>query len=121
MPNAKVHAQIGAAAGAATYAAMSFHYERKMDLLEAGFCALTGMAFAALPDLIELALTPNHRSTAHSVVILLLLLALIISFCRDEDGKREEFVKMVVASAGAGYVTHLFADGCTPKGLPIFG
>jgi membrane-bound metal-dependent hydrolase YbcI (DUF457 family) len=120
MPNAKAHAQIGAVAGAVTYVVMSHHYERKMDVLEAGFCALIGMASAALPDLIEPALTPNHRGTAHSVVILFLLLALIILFCQDEEGKREEFVKMVVASAGAGYLTHLIADSCTPKGLPIF-
>ena len=121
MPNAKAHAQIGALAGVATYSAMSAHYDRKREVGEAGLCALAAIAFAAVPDLLEPAVSPHHRGTAHSVVVLLFLLVFIVWFCRDESSKREQFLKILVASAGAGYLTHLIADGCTPKGLPLFG
>jgi membrane-bound metal-dependent hydrolase YbcI (DUF457 family) len=120
MPNAISHAQIGAAAGAATYVGMSARFKREMSPAEMGVCCSIGLAFAALPDIMEPALTPNHRSIAHSVVVLLLLIAFLFWYCHDEDGTRDQFKKMVVASAAVGYLTHLVADGVTPKGLPIF-
>ena len=113
MPNAIAHAQIGAVAGAATYLAMSARLKREMSPIEMGACCSIGLAFAAIPDIIEPALTPNHRSIAHSVVVLLILIAFLFWYCH-------QFKKMVVASAAVGYLTHLVADSGSPKGLPIF-
>lgn len=120
MPNAIVHARIGGAAGAATYLGMSARFRRDLNPVEMAACCSIGVAFAALPDVIEPALTPNHRSIAHSVVILLLLVAFVFWYCHDKDNERDQFRKIVVASAAAGYLTHLVADSGTPKGLPIF-
>src|ERR1039457_5903832 len=106
MPNAIVHAQVGAVAGAATYLGMSAHSKREIRPEEMGACCLIGLAFASLPDIIEPALTPNHRSVAHSVMALLLLIAFVVWYCRDENGTRDQFRKMIVASAAAGYLTH---------------
>jgi membrane-bound metal-dependent hydrolase YbcI (DUF457 family) len=120
MPNGKTHAQIGAATGAVTYIGMAAHYKREMKLDELGMCAFLGVACAALPDIIEPALSPNHRSVAHSIVILLLVVLFVCWYCGDENGERHEFAKIATAAAAAGYATHLVADACTPKGLPLW-
>jgi len=119
MPNAKAHAGIGMAAGAFTYLGACAYYKRDVDIFELGGSALLGIAFAALPDILEPALNPNHRSTAHSVLILILAIVFLVWFCSDKNSERQEFVKIAAAVAGIGYVTHLISDSCTPKGLPI--
>lgn len=119
MPNSAQHLAIGAVAGTGTYLLMCRYYNRKVDLAEALVCAGAGMAGAALPDLLEPALHPHHRKIAHSITAGGALTKFSLDRCASANGEWTEFGKIVFASAGAGYISHLVADGCTPRGLPM--
>jgi len=83
-------------------------------------CAAVGTVTALVPDVIEPALTPNHRGLAHSVATGSALLRLAYELSCAENQAWEEFQKILFASAAAGYVSHLVADGCTPQRLPLW-
>ena len=119
MANIREHAWIGAAAGAVTYAAMCRYFNRPFDLGEVFWCAVVSTASSMIPDIIEPALTPNHRSIAHSVTAGSALLRLATDRCSIDNRDWQEFDKILLASATAGYLSHLIADGCTPRSLPL--
>lgn len=121
MPNAAQHGLIGAAAGGATYVLMCRYYKRQLDFGEFLVCAGAGLLSAAVPDLLEPALHPHHRQLAHSVTTGGLLAKYASIMCCAENGTWDEFRKILVASAIGGYISHLVADGCTPRGLPLLG
>lgn len=120
MPNAGTHAKIGAAAGAIAYICMCRLYDHPLDLVELSICILASTAAAALPDILEPALTPNHRSVAHSVATLTLVVGVLAEHLCTDHERVESFRKILLACLGAGYITHLVADSRTPSGLPVF-
>ena len=118
MPNAVKHAKIGAVAGGAAALVVARRWERKLDAGEIGVCTGLGMLAAGIPDLLEPAVSPRHRQTAHSILVLAVILLLVGWYCTRDTEQEKEFTKMMAAAAGAGYLSHLLADAFTPAGLP---
>ncbi len=121
MPNAAQHGMIGAAAGAGTYWLMCRYYNRQPDLGELLVCAGAGFLSAAVPDVLEPAAHPHHRQLAHSATVGTALVKYAMTMCCAENVKWTPEQKTLVAALVAGYVSHLVADGCTPRGLPLLG
>lgn len=119
MANAAQHATLGMIAGGSTYLLMCKRYDRQRDFGELLLCAGVGLLAAGLPDLIEPASTPHHRQRAHSVSAASLLVKLVISAFSDRNQAFDEFNKILLSAAIVGYLSHLAADGCTPRGLPL--
>ncbi|MBS1808797.1 MAG: metal-dependent hydrolase [Acidobacteria bacterium] len=150
MANHKEHLLYGAAAGAAVYLIDYNLSGREFSVAEFIGAALSGLVAAKLPDLIEPAVHPNHRSTFHSVTFSTTALPVAWQWTR---GKREEHLKLadkytslaaqavseqektmwrqkafwhkvaagVLLGMVPGYASHLLADALTPKSLPLFG
>jgi len=149
MPNREVHRLIGMVASAIQ---MEPHLDGFGSIGQVGLAsgALLGGYYAStLPDVIEPASSPRHRSSAHSIA----LLALLVHACKDhipswiavsraaawDAGVRrlsasrcspewysaglDEFLNGFAAGAllgaGTGYTSHLIADSFTPAGLPL--
>lgn len=119
MPNARTHGQFGAVAGAGTCVVLSDRYGKALDASDVALRTAAGIFGGLLPDLLEPALSPRHRGIAHSAVILLLLAIAVWYFTRKSE-EEDALPKMMIASAGMGYLSHLLADACTPAGLPLF-
>lgn len=76
-----------------------------------------GSTFGSLlPDMIEPATNPNHRSIFHSVLFGSILTGNLI---HNRNAKPDDILKMVINSISAGYLSHLVIDSTTPRGLPI--
>lgn len=150
MANHKEHLLYGAAAGAATYVIDYTLSGREFSVAELIGATMSGMASAKLPDLIEPADHPNHRSTFHSITFSATALPVAWQWTQS---KREEHLKLADKYAalavqavseqekqmwqqrafwhkfvaGAilgivpGYASHLLADAFTPKSLPLLG
>jgi membrane-bound metal-dependent hydrolase YbcI (DUF457 family) len=148
MANRKQHAVLGAAAGVAGYALYSLAREETMSWPESIGFALSGIIGAFLPDIIEPATSPNHRSFFHSVSFVGVAIPPMWSSAwriRDEqirlakecdalaDAALDEYEKIswkwqaighrffagLLPGLVLGYASHLAADSLTPKGLPF--
>ncbi len=76
-----------------------------------------GSTFGSLlPDVIEPATNPNHRSIFHSVLFGSILTGNLI---HNRNAKPDYILKMAINSISAGYISHLVTDSTTPMGLPI--
>jgi inner membrane protein len=118
LANASQHAVIGGMAGGSTYVAMCSYYKRQARLDELLICIGVGVATAAVPDLLEPALHPHHRQIAHSFTTGGVLAKLATEKCFT-NCEWDQLQKIVLAAAIAGYLSHLVADACTPRCLPI--
>jgi inner membrane protein len=119
MPNLKQHLAISGVVSAGTYLAMCQYYGRKPDLGEFMICEAVGLVAGTVPDALEPAIHPNHRALCHSMALGGGLAKFALVNCCKENGDWEEFLKILAAVATVCYVTHLVADACTPKGLPL--
>jgi len=68
MANLKEHAWLGAGTGVLTYMLMCRYCDRPFDFGEMLGCAVVSTAAAMVPDILEPALSPNHRNVAHRLV-----------------------------------------------------
>jgi inner membrane protein len=131
MPNRKEHQETGAAVGAIVggLANMFAQYQKQQLsgiaywdigelLMSIGIGGAVGACGATLPDLLEPATHPGHRSVCHSVTAVAAL-AVGLKKLNENTNVRPE-VKALTNIAGAGYLSHLLMDGQTPAGLPIF-
>jgi len=109
-------------------------------------CSLSGMGGGVMPDILEPAVSPNHRSVAHSLVAAGGLVvaakasyhvkcleraaaceqrAALLVVGSQEWGKERRSAaawRVIAASAlgfVAGYASHLVLDGATPRSLPV--
>ncbi len=119
MASGKQHFCYGAATGAVVNAAIQLiRMERdpslRFDWGELGCSALMGGVVAGLPDLIEPAVTPNHRGIFHSAVCGAMVL--YAAHGAHTAGWSEEGRTAARVAAWA-YVSHLFADALTPKSI----
>ena len=121
MASLKEHAWLGAGTGVLTYILMCRYYDRSFDFGEMLGCAAVSTAAAMVPDILEPALTPNHRNVAHSFVAGSGLLSFARHRCGADNRDWEELQKILWAAATTGYLSHLLADACTPRGLPLLG
>jgi membrane-bound metal-dependent hydrolase YbcI (DUF457 family) len=89
---------------------------QRIDFLEVITFAGLGAAFAALPDVLEPATSPNHRALFHS-------LACGGAVTYGAFGKHLDTWtaadRFALQTAALSYLSHLVLDGATPKGLPL--
>jgi membrane-bound metal-dependent hydrolase YbcI (DUF457 family) len=116
--NGKQHLLLGGAIGFCGYIAYRLVEEKPIDLLELILFSIGGAIVGILPDILEPATNPNHRSFFHSIISLLLLLCGDYILLQNE-GVSEE-LKALITTLSMAYGSHLLADSSTPKGLPFF-
>jgi membrane-bound metal-dependent hydrolase YbcI (DUF457 family) len=75
--------------------------------------AAGGALLGLLPDMLEPASSPNHRRFFHSIA---LAAGITRSLCKKEVGNRSDDLLFL---SGTAYLSHLAADACTPKCLPL--
>ena len=118
MPNAKQHALIGAGVGLVGYALYCHCSNRQFNLGEAvlatGVCVLGSVC----PDGLEPAIHSWHRGVGHSVAAGGLSASSVLPLFAARDASFESLLFRFFA---LGYLSHLVADGCTPRSLPLLG
>jgi inner membrane protein len=149
MPNHNEHLVWGAVAGAGyCLFSSSIVRRREISLAELIGAALSGAITSKLPDIIEPATHPNHRSTFHSQSFLAATGIVALPWAEQKRQRQHqladsarfqasaqqnesdrsywlrkmlwhEFVAGLIAGLAVGYISHLVADSLTPKGLPL--
>jgi membrane-bound metal-dependent hydrolase YbcI (DUF457 family) len=89
----------------------------KIDLIKAATWGLLGGSVALLPDVLEPATNPNHRSSFHSIGLGLGLILFNKGFAENKNLSEEE--KRFLSAMSLAYGSHLLADLTTPKELPV--
>ncbi len=117
MSNCNEHLLLGALFGFGTYVAAKRAQGETVDLGNAVGWGVMGAGVAVLPDIIEPAYGPNHRSFAHSLTAA----GIVTHMAKETWGQSTTSAeqKAAAASLAAAYLSHLLADALTPKGLPI--
>lgn len=119
MANFKKHVAVGAACGAALCLAVYWNkkaHDPSVQFDWGEFLLLTGLGAlaATLPDMLEPAISPFHRSFFHSVAA-----GTLVSHC--SFGKHTEAMqpemKNLLSATGLGYLSHLALDSLTPMGI----
>lgn len=117
MPNAKQHAAIGAGVGLGAWFVYCRLTNREMKFWEFALAGSAGAGVALLPDLFEPAIHPNHRSWLHSYACAGLLGYGTKRVWENPALGREQKIQWTICCLS--YLSHLVADGHTPKGLPL--
>jgi membrane-bound metal-dependent hydrolase YbcI (DUF457 family) len=74
-------------------------------------------AFGVLPDVLEPATCPHHRSFFHSFTTASMVCAGL--FHANQNRTLSEDEKQLINLAGFGYLSHLALDSDTPFGIPL--
>jgi membrane-bound metal-dependent hydrolase YbcI (DUF457 family) len=149
MPNHNEHLIWGAVAGAGYCLVSSSAVRgREISLAELLGGAISGAIASKLPDFLEPATHPNHRSTFHSLTFLVTTGVVALPWAEQKRQRQyqlaeyarsqanspanetnrgywqrkalwHEFVAGLIAGLVVGYISHLVADSFTPKRLPI--
>ena len=117
MASSKVHLLVGAGVSTGAYFGFCQLTNRKPTFAEAVVAGATGALVALVPDILEPALHPNHRSLFHSVTGGAALVQSARGALRSTTLTAE--TKFILVLLLIGYVSHLLADAATPKGLPV--
>lgn len=122
MPNWKTHMIIGAATGAAVNIAIQagrkvLSPKSHFDFGELLLCTGVASMAALIPDVLEPATSPNHRGFFHSFAMAAIVAYIITG---KHTGKWPILFTLLIGTAGAGYLSHLAADACTPKSINYF-
>ncbi len=120
MPCSKTHFMVGAGVGAglnilkqSTQKVVNPNYQ--FDVLETMAWAGVGGVIACLPDMLEPALHPNHRSTCHSMAVVIFLLHVVLGkHNREFTSEQRQGLQLI----GYPYLSHLLLDALTKKSLP---
>jgi membrane-bound metal-dependent hydrolase YbcI (DUF457 family) len=82
--------------------------------------AFIGQIAGRLPDILEPATSPNHRSFFHSWLFLGILgFGLFITYKWKPQSKWEKAFRLFILIIGGAYVSHLALDSLTKRSLPI--
>ncbi len=146
MPKRKEHLAVGIIAGLGVGLATAVLVEKRDRWLHVVTCTLSAGVGARLPDVMEPALSPNHRGVAHSVAagvgVGVLMRARHHARCLElalECDRRAAALQRDSPQWGAevrgarlwrlaaaallgllaGYASHLVMDGATPRSLPL--
>ena len=117
MPNAKQHALIGAGVGLAGWFVYCRITQREMKWEEFALAGIGGAVVGLVPDLLEPAIHPNHRSWLHSYAC-----AGLLGYWTKrawENPALNQLQKAQLTICSLSYLSHLIADGNTAKGLPL--
>lgn len=117
MPNAEKHAVAGFIVTALGYVVVKKFQGEEINLGHALAWGAVGAGVALIPDVIEPAVSPTHRSFAHSAITSGLVTYAVKSAWDDPNNTSDQ--KAVATSMGAAYLSHLLLDATTPAGLPI--
>ena len=119
MANGTTHAIAGGVTGLGVAL-----YDR-LDVAENGYTPVlattVGVVFAKLPDILEPALNPHHRQFCHIAVLAALGYGVKKIYEWQPEDKIEAFFRIVLLSAGAGYISHLLLDATTSRSIPLLG
>jgi len=130
MPNQKKHVATGAVvAGGANLAYQLFKLHgspqpppnfwealKRVDWGKVALFSAAGGVIGALPDIIEPALHPNHRSVFHSVCC---GGAVTYGAFGEHTERLHEDDRHAVQMGALAYLSHLALDAGTPKSLPF--
>ena len=118
MPNGPAHSILGIAT-ASTVVALDRN-ESAHPLVNPLTAIPVGSVLGRLPDILEPAYSPNHRSTCHSLAALALVCyGTKKAYDWDSETEWQKLVRSLLVIGGACYAVHLFADALTPKSLPL--
>jgi inner membrane protein len=117
MPNAKQHALVGAVVGVGAWFLYCRFTERVVDFGEFLVAGGAGAGIGLLPDIFEPAIHPNHRGILHSYACAGLLAYGTNRVWENPEVGRDQKMQWTICSLC--YLSHLIADGQTPKGLPL--
>jgi len=149
MPGRSTHKFLGAVAGGTAAAIAARHETPEHAAMEIVGGILAGHQFGQLPDDLEPATSPHHRSHLHSVAVSIAVLAVdrkqmtkARSALRDKANQLEaqaaqastradqiinglgalacRLLAGATAGLAPGYLSHTVADATTPKGIPLF-
>ncbi len=128
MPNFSTHCKAGFFAGAGCGLIFALKEQKHneninwLKMLEYTLLgALGGLAGSALPDILEPAIHPNHRGMAHSAVVGSGIFIKAIKSWTANSSQPQNAETVIPKAFAVGYLSHLFLDGKTPKGLPFVG
>jgi membrane-bound metal-dependent hydrolase YbcI (DUF457 family) len=111
------HGILGALVSVGLYGAYKYLKRESLTVQGVlGSLVLGGLA-GVLPDLLEPATNPNHRSCFHSLV-LLSMLAYGNKKVWDSQNLTED-QKLVFSLFSAAFGSHLTCDSSTPKSIPL--
>lgn len=84
--------------------------------------ALAGI-LGTLPDKLEPAIAnPHHRQFFHSVTLAVIVGAYEWHVWNwQPQDEWEEYLRLFLLAAGGAYLSHLVADACTRRSLPLLG
>ena len=111
------HSIIGALVSLGLYGLYKYMKQEKPTVLGAIGSLLLGGIAGVLPDIVEPANSPNHRSFFHSVTLLMILTYGNHKVWESQNLTDEQ--KLVVSLLSAAYGSHLFSDSSTPKSIPF--
>lgn len=111
------HAIIGALVSLGLYGLYKYVKQERPTALGAIGSLLLGGIAGVLPDIVEPATNPNHRSLFHSITLLA-----VLTYGNKkvwESQNLTENQKLVISMLSTAYGSHLLSDSSTPKGIPL--
>ena len=117
MAKSKEHMILGAFVSSVVYVAAMHAQGKEANLGTAIGWGIVGAGVATLPDVLEPANSPNHRSSAHSLTTAGMISCAAKETWDRNDSSAEQ--KAAAASLAAAYLSHLLVDSGTRKGIPI--
>ena len=115
--NTGKHMVIGALLGFGVYLLYKYLKEEPPSLVETLMSSIGGAFAGILPDLLEPATNPNHRSIFHSAALLFLLIC--GNYKVWQNDRLTENQKLTLSLLSTEYAGHLVGDSITKKGLPL--
>ena len=116
MPNNTTHQTLGALIGVAGYTAYKKSMNEAPDIRDALISAIAGSFVASIPDVLEPALSPNHRGIFHSEETLLSSVIVVNNILNNPNMAAKQ--KFALLTGIVAYCSHLLQDSITPAGLP---
>lgn len=120
MPNFDTHFFAGGIVSVLANSTFKKNRQQQISLGEMIVSFITGGAVASLPDMIDPATGPNHRSVGHSLTFSSLGFSRLNDLIIKNPSWNIEEKEFLLALLPA-YASHLALDSTTPSGLPLFG
>lgn len=111
------HAIIGALMSLGLYGLYKYLKQEKPSIPGALGSLLIGGLAGVLPDVLEPATSPSHRSFFHSIALLLMLTYGNLKAWESQNLTDDQ--KLVISLLSASYSSHLLSDSSTPKSIPF--
>ena len=111
------HAIIGALASLGLYGLYKYLKKEKPSIPGVVGSLLVGGLTGILPDVLEPATSPSHRSLFHSIALLLMITYGNLKAWESQNLTEDQ--KLMISMLSAGYGSHLLSDSGTPKGIPF--